>query len=176
MILDEKHKAAGKMCLEGYIEALAANGITQDPSLIIEARPTYRSGLDAAEKLLSLTDEPTAIFAMCDVIAAAVVAVAHNRGLNVPSDLTVCGFGDSAIATTIWPELTTICQSTTAMTVRAIGLLTDVLTRRDVGDVSKSRHVLLPYKLVRRQSDAAPRRRPAASRATEIEISRPTSF
>ena len=34
---------------------------------------------------------------------AAVVAVAHRLGLDVPRDLTVVGFDDTALATTVWP-------------------------------------------------------------------------
>ena len=79
-------------------------------ALIAEGLFTYRSGLDAAEFLLRQPNPPTAIFASNDDMAAACVAVAHSQGLAVPGDLTVCGFDDTAMATTIWPELTTVRQ------------------------------------------------------------------
>ncbi len=53
---------------------------------------------------------PTAVFGSNDDMAAAVVSVAHRRGLDVPRDLSVVGFDDSSSATTVWPELTTIRQ------------------------------------------------------------------
>src|SRR3546814_9343813 len=53
---------------------------------------------------------PTAIFASNDDMAAAAVAVAHRRGVDVPGDLSICGFDDTPFATTIWPALTTIHQ------------------------------------------------------------------
>lgn len=53
---------------------------------------------------------PSAIFASNDDMAAAVIAVAHGMHLQVPEDLTVCGFDDTPVATTVWPELTTIHQ------------------------------------------------------------------
>ncbi|MEY4056682.1 MAG: hypothetical protein RL519_2017, partial [Pseudomonadota bacterium] len=43
-----------------------------------------------------------------DVMAAGVVHVARERGLDVPGDLSVVGFDDTAIAATIWPPLTTV--------------------------------------------------------------------
>src|SRR3546814_1946745 len=58
------------------------------------------------------------------------VAVAHRRGLDVPGDLTVCGFDDTALATTIWPELTTIHQPITDMSRAAVELLVDEIRLR----------------------------------------------
>src|SRR3546814_4886797 len=81
-------------------------GLEVPDALIVQGRFTYRSGLDGAEKLLSVKPRPTAIFASNDDMAAATVAVAHRRHLDVPNDITVCGFDDTAMASTIWPELT----------------------------------------------------------------------
>uniref|UniRef100_UPI0013D18494 substrate-binding domain-containing protein n=1 Tax=Enterobacter hormaechei TaxID=158836 RepID=UPI0013D18494 len=56
--------------------------------------------------LLDRKDPPTAIFASNDDMAAAAVGVAHRRGLHVPQDISIVGFDDTALATTMWPELT----------------------------------------------------------------------
>lgn len=145
--------------LEGYREALAQAGIAFDDSLIAQGYFTYRSGLDASERLLSLEDAPSAIFASNDDMAAATVAIAHRRGLDVPGDLTVCGFDDVALATTIWPELTTIQQPIAQMSRHAVELLVTLLRSKRSGEINQQR-IQVDYKLVRRQSDAAPRRRP----------------
>ena len=73
--------------LEGYGAALEEIGIALDQTLVARGLYTYRSGLDAAEQLLDLPDPPTAIFASNDDMAAATVAVAHRRSLDVPGDL-----------------------------------------------------------------------------------------
>ncbi|WP_031303912.1 LacI family DNA-binding transcriptional regulator [Sphingobium quisquiliarum] len=140
---------------EGYLAALAEAGVAQDEALTGPGLYTYRSGLEAAGKLLDLPDPPTAIFAANDDMAAAAVAAAHRRGLDVPGDLSVCGFDDSAIATTIWPELTTIRQPISAMSRQAVELLVRQLGARDAGEPPAS--VLLDYELIRRQSDGPPR-------------------
>jgi Transcriptional regulators len=145
--------------LAGYREALDAAGIPFDETLVAPGYFTYRSGLDAAEVLLSLEEMPSAIFASNDDMAAATVAIAHRRGLDVPGDLTVCGFDDVALATTIWPELTTIHQPIVDMSRRAVDLLVTLLRARRKDEVNGQR-IVVDYKLVRRQSDAAPRRRP----------------
>lgn len=145
--------------LEGYREALVDGGLAFDERLVVEGLFTYRSGLDAADELLGRDDPPSAIFASNDDMAAAAVAVAHRRGLDVPGDLTVCGFDDSALATTIWPELTTIHQPIADMSRAAVELLVTMLRTKRRQD---TRRITLDYTLIRRQSDAAPRRRPPA--------------
>ena len=151
---------ASERRLEGYRDALAANGIPIDETLIVAGLFTYRSGLDAAELLLDRDDAPSAIFASNDDMAAAVVAVAHRRGLDVPGDLTVCGFDDTTLATAIWPELTTIHQPIADMSRVAIDMLVAALRRGVRGTQDAEVHRLLDFTLVRRQSDAPPRRRP----------------
>ncbi|CCW16010.1 transcriptional regulator lacI family [Sphingobium indicum BiD32] len=144
--------------LEGYRAALAEAGRAFDEQLVADGLFTYRSGLDAADELLELENPPSAIFASNDDMAAATVAVAHRRGLDVPGDLTVCGFDDSALATTIWPELTTIHQPIADMSRAAVEMLVGML--RGKRGEAVIRHMTLDYTLIRRQSDAAPRQRP----------------
>ena len=161
------NQTASAARLEGYTAALADLGLPLDDALIAHGLYTYRSGLDAAEHLLDMDQPPTAIFASNDDMAAAAVAVAHRRGLDVPSDLTVCGFDDSALATTIWPELTTIRQPVTDMSRTAVDLLVRAIRARKAGRADTPpvvQHVTADYTLIRRQSDAAPRQRPAARR------------
>lgn len=146
----------------GFERALTAAGLAGDPALIAQGRFTYRSGLEASERLLDLADPPSAIFASNDDMAAAAVAVAHRRGIDVPADLTVCGFDDTALATAIWPELTTVHQPIADMARTAVDLL--VTHGRTLPEQPGERQRLLDYRVVRRQSDAAPRRRPQTRR------------
>ena len=81
---------------DGFKAALEEAGVSLDEALVQQGYYTYRSGLEASEKLLSLRHPPTAIFASNDDMAAAVVSVAHRRHLDVPQQLTVVGFDDVA--------------------------------------------------------------------------------
>jgi len=151
--------------LQGYRDALKDSGLADAPELIAPGLFTYRSGLDAAEQLLELENPPSAIFASNDDMAAAAVAIAHRRGLDVPSDLTVCGFDDTALATTIWPELTTIRQPVFEMSRTAVDLLVREIRARNANPkLGQQAHIMADYQLIRRQSDSAPRRRPSAQR------------
>ncbi|MFS2216931.1 LacI family DNA-binding transcriptional regulator [Telluria sp. Tellsp104] len=145
--------------LEGYRRAISENGADVSDHLVVSGDFTYRSGLDTAQRLLDLSERPTAIFASSDNMAAAAVAVAFRRGLNVPGDLTVTGFGNTTIATSNWPELTTLGYPVADMAGLAIhALLRHVRAVRE-GRAPSLERSSMSLDIVRRQSDAAPRLR-----------------
>jgi LacI family transcriptional regulator len=157
-IIGNPDQTASAQRLAGYQAALGEAGIAVEKSLIAQGLFTYRSGLKAAEQLLSAAKPPTAIFASNDDMAAATVATAHRHHLDVPKDLTVCGFDDTEFSRSIWPELTTIHQPIADMSRAAMQLLIRKIRARRAGKDDDSRHALLDFTLVRRNSDAAPRR------------------
>ncbi len=114
---------------------------------------TYRSGFEAAERLLSAAKRPTAIFASNDEMAAAAIAAAHRRGLSVPAELTIVGFDDTQIATTLWPALTTIRQPIADMAEAAIGLLCRPSPGEGAGATGER---LMEHVLVKRESSGPP--------------------
>ena len=89
-------------------------------------------------------------------MAAAAVGVAHRQGLHVPDDVSIVGFDDTALATNVWPELTTIRQPIADMAETAVAmLLTRLRTRDDNAEEEADR--VLPHELVVRESCAPPR-------------------
>jgi LacI family transcriptional regulator len=144
--------------LAGYMAALAEAEIPIEQPLIRQGLFTYRSGLKAAEQLLSLAKPPTAIFASNDDMGAATVAVAHRHHLDVPRDLTVCGFDDTEFSRSIWPELTTIRQPIADMSRSAMLLLLKKIKARREGRDEQCKPTLLDFTLVRRDSDGPPPR------------------
>ncbi|MFM5931284.1 MAG: LacI family DNA-binding transcriptional regulator [Novosphingobium sp.] len=143
------NQSASALRRAGFERALRETGLVADPALIAAGDFSYRSGLSAAERLLTQTLRPTAVFAANDDMAAACVAVAHRLSLDVPRDLSVCGFDDSAMATTIWPELTTIRQPIATMAQIA----TEMLGAAVRGKGAAKGHHRLDFELVRRDSD-----------------------
>jgi len=156
-IVGHPNQTASRRRLEGHRAALAEAGLPADEALIAPGDFTYRSGFQAAERLVALSPRPTAVFASNDDMAAGAVAVAHRRGLEAPGDLTVVGFDDSALATSVWPELTTIRQPIADMSRQAVILLADQIRRRRAGGAPRHAHLLQDFTLVRRQSDGPPR-------------------
>ncbi len=148
-----QHRASARR-FEGYRQAMQDHGLPVGDDWVVEGDFSYRSGLDAAERLLALDDRPTAIFACNDDMAAAAITIAHQRQINVPADLTVCGFDDTPLASAIWPTLTTIRQPIRDLSREALSLLSQKLRGGD--RAADATHVKLDYQLLRRQSDAVP--------------------
>ena len=155
-IAGNANQTASALRRAGYKRALDEAGLTPDPALIAPGDYSYRSGLAAAEALLAVAPPPTAIFAANDDMAAAALAVAHRHKLEVPGQISVCGFDDTAMATTIWPELTTIHQPVADMARLGVRLLTEAVRERSAGGEPAARHEQLAYALVARASDGAP--------------------
>ncbi len=138
----------------GFINALERANIDCDPALVVDGLFTYRSGLQAAEALLNLPNPPTAIFASNDDMAAAAITVAHRKHIDVPSELTVCGFDDTDFAQSIWPELTTIHQPIADMSRAAVDMLVEQVRAIRGGKEKLIEDRLLDYTFIRRESDA----------------------
>lgn len=111
----------------------------------------YSSGLLSAEKLLSLPERPSAIFACNDEIGAAVLAKAHSMGLKVPDDVSLTGFDDAPIAREIWPPLTTCRQKMELTGYMAVDFLIDPPHSSD------ARRRPQQHELVIRKSTAKPK-------------------
>lgn len=92
----------------GFDDALREAGITVPRSYFTDGTYRFNSGQQAGERLLDLLPRPTAIFSSNDEMAAGVLHIARQRGLNVPDDLSIVGFDDTTIASHIWPPLTTV--------------------------------------------------------------------
>ncbi|MBB5685348.1 LacI family DNA-binding transcriptional regulator [Sphingobium boeckii] len=155
-IVGHPNQTASAKRLAGYRQAIAAAGLPDDPMLIAAGDFSYRSGLAAADRLLALPERPSAIFASNDDMAAAVIAAAHRLHLDIPAQLTVCGFDDTALATTISPELTTVRQPIAQMAQAAVAMLADFARARRAGRDVRPETRLFDHQVIRRETDAKP--------------------
>lgn len=130
----------------GYARALADAGLPVDPALVRHGDFGLASGMEAAAGLIAAG--ATAIFAVNDAMAAGVLAEGHRRGLTLPSDLSVAGFDDSALASSVWPPLTTVRQPLRTLGWHAADLL--------LSDEPEETRRVLPFEIVERASTAPP--------------------
>lgn len=132
--------------LNGMQKVLAEADIRIPEKYIQPASIDPESTQQAANKLLSLPDRPTAIFAAADYQAMVLMKMAADRGLKVPQDLAVLGF--DGLEYTEFMGLTTIDQSLVDSGRIAAELLLTQLT-----DASRSvRHIKLPLTLIERKT------------------------
>jgi len=140
--------------LQGYREAMAAEGIVPSPEWVVaDARSTddYERGMLGMRRLLSMRRRPTAVFCYNDVTAIGALNEARQWRLNVHGDVSLVGFDDIREASLVTPPLTTVAQPRLDMGRRAMAMLLRLLAGEAVQD-----QVILP-RLVIRGSSAPPR-------------------
>ncbi len=142
---------------KGFEQALHDTDYKIKEPMVAQGYFSYRSGLEAAEQLLSGRKVPTAIFASNDEMASAVMSVAHRKGLDVPRDISIVGFDDT-IAGSVWPQLTTIRQPIYEIASTAIDIIADNIRNLKAGTRPKPSNRLVPHTLIERESTAPPPR------------------
>jgi len=92
----------------GFEEELKERKLALTDDYIMQGAYTFETGLSCATELLKRTPRPTAIFAANDEMAAGVLHAIRRAGLRCPEDVSVVGFDDFQIASSVWPPLTTV--------------------------------------------------------------------
>lgn len=134
--------------LQGYREALEANGIPYDETLVRVGELTEQSGYAEGMVLLGRDPRPTAIIAANDLMALGVISAAQGLHLQVGKDLSVAGFDDIPLAEHAQPPLTTIRQPIYEIGRRICRMLIQLLQEGTLEEP----HVLLQPELVVRAS------------------------
>ncbi|MDE1915285.1 MAG: LacI family DNA-binding transcriptional regulator [Sphingomonadales bacterium] len=132
---------------KGFLDRLHALA----PDLVVSEADgafDFEGGITAANALFDGTPDLTAIFAANDDSALGAMVACRQRDLDVPGQVSVCGFDDSVVARSVWPPLTTVRQPIEEMAYAAANLL---LCRQQTGDLPQC---LLDFELMERQSVA----------------------
>ena len=90
-------------------------------------------GRRALGRLLQQEPALEAVCCSSDQLAQGVITEALDRGLQVPGQLAVCGFGDAAFASQMEPSLTTVQVDGAAIGERAAALIIGRCKGEDVG-------------------------------------------
>ena len=98
--------------MAGYREALAAAGIEPDSVPLVAGDYQQESGYRAARLLLDgpRAARPTALICANDLMAIGALLYCQERGLEVPTDVSLCGFDDIPLANLVQPGLTSVDQ------------------------------------------------------------------
>ena len=117
-----KHSAS-LLRFNGFLAAMKKYGFKPNEQWIKQGNFSFESGFDAGIQIFESSKIPTAIFASNDSMAAGIMKSAQMKGIEVPNNLSLTGFDDSAIAQQIWPSLTTIKQPVQQMAAHAAKIL-----------------------------------------------------
>lgn len=149
MVIGPYHEPINKeKKLVGYKKALEAAGIPVEEALIVEGDYTYDSGIEAFDKLIELSEKPTAIFVGSDEMAVGVVHGAQDKGYSVPNDFEVISSDNTRISLMVRPQLTTVIQPLYDIGAVAMRLLTKFMNKEKVSEHT----VVLPHRIELRSS------------------------
>jgi DNA-binding LacI/PurR family transcriptional regulator len=113
---------------KGYRAVLEQFGLPFDPSLVVERENSHIEGKEAINRLLSLSNPPTAVFGASGLPASmGALAAVRERGLKIPQDISIAGFGDFETPGICDPQLTTVRCPVHEMGKLAINVLFDML-------------------------------------------------
>jgi LacI family gluconate utilization system Gnt-I transcriptional repressor len=87
---------------------MRAAGLRDDLIVDVAEPHGFEAGSEALDSLLSLDVELDAVICPTDIVAAGIIFECSRRGIKVPQELGVIGWGDYEIASAIVPKLTTV--------------------------------------------------------------------
>ena len=93
---------------DAFCHAALALGLPEVQAVVVPAPTTLRSGRSALVELLQRAGGIDAVFCSSDLLALGVLTEAQARGIAVPAQLGVMGFGDLDFAADLNPALTTV--------------------------------------------------------------------
>ncbi len=131
----------------GFTQALPAGSLIMDETL--PAPASMQGGRDAMARLL-LEGAPVGLFCSSDLAAAGVVIEAATRGVAVPAQLAVCGFGDLEVGRAMSPAITTVSVDGAEIGHAAATCLLARLAGRDA-----PRRVAVPFRIEQRETTLA---------------------
>jgi DNA-binding LacI/PurR family transcriptional regulator len=118
---------------EAYFSAMRDRGLERY-SRVITGGENQLAGQRAAHELLrSNRALPTAVICFNDEIAVAAMGVLHQNGIDIPRQISVIGYDDTAMAGEAGTDLTTIAQQPGELARLAVERLNDRLQSKEIG-------------------------------------------
>ena len=139
--------------LEAFEAMVAELDCDDDPELIYRGDYTVEAGRAAMHFFAAMPKRPTAIIASNDVCALGVQDAASELGISIPADISLLGCDDIDLAQLRRINLTTLRLPKREMGAAAAELL---LRRIHSKRPPTPREIIIPTKLVLRESCAAP--------------------
>ena len=138
VLLDSIHDhSISELRYMGYCQALETAGLSVDSELVVE---TETFDMEAAyrgmRELLRRRQDFTAVFAVADSMALAVIKALYDAGRRVPEDCSVVAIDGIEMSNYCIPTLTTLVQPREEMGEKAVQILVDM-----IDGTSGSRHI-----------------------------------
>ena len=137
----------------GFQETMTASNIPIRDELVKEVEVTPAASYDAMEALMTLTQPPTAVFAMNDILARGVIDYITRHQIKVPDELSIVGYDYKALAQRTTPRITSIVMHAYDLGWKTAELFIDIQRNPN----SPAQMIQLPYTLEVRETTAPPK-------------------
>jgi LacI family transcriptional regulator len=126
-------RSTGLGRMRGFMEGMAAHGLTVEPGLVRQGPGTAEFGRAMTAALLQRQDRPSAIvFGTADLTQGGVEAL-RKSSLAIPGDISVVGFGDPAWFRLLTPPLSTVGLTLGESAEAAISMLLRQIEAKEEG-------------------------------------------
>lgn len=134
--------------LRAYQAALRTFDLEDDPSLLAYGNHTFGSGYTAMHQILGAGLPFGAVLASNDESALGAIQALGETGRRVPDDVAVIGFDDRPESSVQQPALSSVQVPLFKMGTQAV----ELLLRRMAGSAAVDERVLVPTRLISRES------------------------
>ncbi|OXI77778.1 LacI family transcriptional regulator [Burkholderia sp. AU33423] len=139
--------------LKGYQAEIKALRLGEPRVVRLGESPiTMSHGGPAMAALLAQWPDTDAVMCVSDMSAFGAIMECHRRGLSVPADIAVAGFGNFEVATCCHPAITTVSVDAYGIGLRTGEALLAALQARDGGEPVDSHSIRIDYTIVARES------------------------
>lgn len=139
--------------LKGYQAEIKALKLGEPRIVRLGESPiTMGHGGPAMAALLEQWPDTDAVMCVSDMSAFGAIMECHRRGLSVPADMAVAGFGNFEVAACCHPAITTVSVDAYGIGRRTGDALLAALQARDGGERTEPRSIRIDYTIVARES------------------------
>lgn len=121
----------------GFLSSSQELDISHENIEILDGTFRQLSGYNAAEELFSKRRDITAIFSSNDAMALGALNWLHRNGINVPDDLSICGFDNIEFAQMSIPPLSSISLKPSVLGKTAFELIIDQIVQKKIDPYPK---------------------------------------
>lgn len=158
ILLDSGHKRIGMISGDrnfvstiqresGYKKALEDAGLHFETQLVKQGAFGFKGGFGAAGQFLDMSEKPTAIFAISDLMAIGAIKAMKQAKIKVPDDMSVIGFDNISFSSMYDPMLSTVFQPK-----YEIGSMAMELLIKQINGEKEAQEIFLEHQLIIRES------------------------
>lgn len=136
---------------EGFKKALREEGLDLPREWEKMGDTNILGGYKMMEELLKEEKRPTAIVTINDEIALGAMRKAGEEGINIPKDMSICGFNNYNISKWVRPSITTVAQPMYDIGAICARMLIKMINKEKL----VSKHIVVDHEIIERETTSS---------------------